>query len=474
MNPYKPNQKFGILIGTRGFFNGQLAQGDREKITTLMKRLGFSQILLPAAETPSGAVESVDDAKKCAALFGQHRESLDGVVVLLPNFGDEVAIANTLRLANLNVPVLIQATNDRIDRLDIKSRRDSFCGKISVCNNLIQYGIPFSLTSSHTCDVDSPGFENDLLRFAAVCRVVKGLRNARLGAVGARPGAFQTMRYSEKILQANGISVISVDLSEILAAANKIGSNDGALKEKLAEIHAYGSIEPKTASEAIQKQARFGLALDRWIAENDIQAAGVLCWQSIQFNLGCAACLSMSLLGEKGIPCACEVDIMGAISMYALGLASQNASALIDWNNNYGDDPDLCVVQHCSNHPKSFFKAPISIGPLGVMSANIGEEICFGAVKGKIAAGPMTYLRATTDDLSGRIKAYCGDAAFTSDPADLDGGTGVCRIPRLQELMQYMCLNAFEHHGAMVRGHCAGILREAFERYLGWNTYVHG
>jgi L-fucose isomerase-like protein len=375
----------------------------------------------------------------------------------------------------LDVPVLVQASDDDIVNVDTANRRDSFCGKLSVCNNLYQYGIPFTDTTYHTCPVDSAVFERDLLYFARVCRVVNGLRKARIGAIGARPAAFQTMRASEKLLQAAGITVIPVDLSEIIFRANRLDDQAAKVKAKLAEIREYGSIPPtiRDLDQKLLRQARLCVVLDEWIAENSIDAAGVQCWTSIQNNYGCAACLAMSMLSNKLVPCACEVDLAGAVAMYALALATGNPSALADWNNNYQDDRNMCVAQHCSNYPRGFIGNLPEIAALDVLGANIGTEICFGAVKGRVAPGPMTCFRVSTDDVRGKIKAYVGEGEFTDDPFPMSGGIAVCRIPNLQRLMKYICKNGFEHHTAMVRTHCADVIEEALTTYVKWELYRH-
>ena len=172
-------------------------------------------------QTAHGAVETYEDAKKCAELFKQHAAEIDGIIITLPNFGEERGLADTLRLANLKVPVLIQATPDHAGKMSIAFRRDSFCGKMSICNNLKQYGIPYSLTTLHTEAPDSTEFKADLQWFAAVCRIVRGLRNVRFGAIGARPTAFNTVRYSEKLLERSGITVETLDLSEVMGRIEK-------------------------------------------------------------------------------------------------------------------------------------------------------------------------------------------------------------------------------------------------------------
>lgn len=470
---FKQKITFGVILGTRNIFNFELAREGRAQILAELDKLGFDSVILPASETPTGAIETIEDARKCADLFSKNRNIIDGIIVVLPNFGDELGIINTLKYAELNVPILIQAVDDDNDKVDVKSRRDAFCGKLSVCNNLYQYGMPFTDTTFHTCKINSDVFRNDLKKFAAVCRVISGLKHARIGAVGARPGAFQTMRSSEKLLQMSGITVVPVDMSEILGEAQRIDNQAGVVKTKVSEIKAYGKIPSSINDLKISTQAKFGLALENWIAKNDIDAAGVQCWESIQKNYGCATCVSMSMLGEKLIPCACEVDVTGVISMYMLALAAGTPPAILDWNNNFGEDRNMCVCTHCSNYPKSFFQNEIEISNLDVLGTTLGQENCFGAVKGKVKAGPMTYFRISTDDSLGLIKSYVGEGEFTDDAYGMDGGIAVTRIPDLQMLMKYMCKEGFEHHVAMVRGNVSDIIAEVVETYLGWDLYLH-
>ena len=464
---------FGIVVGSREFFNGAPALESRAEVSAHLEALGIKALQLPADATKNGAVQSRQDARLYADFFRQHRDEIAGLVILLPNFGDEVAIAELVSLARLDVPILLQASNDEIDKVDVRSRRDAFCGKISVANNFYQYGVPFTETSLHTCDVGSDLFRGDLDRFARVCRTVRGLRNARIGAIGARTAPFHTMRYSEKLLQAAGITVVTVDLSEIISSASRLADDDGAVKAKLDEVMAYGTIPAHIARGNIVKQAKWGLAVDRWIDENECDASSIQCWSSLQENFGCATCLSMSMMGEKLMPSACEVDVMGAVSMYALALASGAPPAILDWNNNYGNAPDMCVCTHCGNFPKTFIGDTPEISNLDVLGTVLGQERCFGAVKGKVKAGPMTFFRLSSDDCSGTLKAYVGDGEFTDDPFPMDGGIAVSRVARLRDLMSFITRNGFEHHVAMVRDHHAAVVNEAVTRYLGWPIYHH-
>ena len=456
---------FGVIIGTRGIFNPQLAYSDRKILLKTLDSLRYNYIILPEGETSSGNIETYQDAKKCASLFKKNQDKIDGILVILPNFGDELGIVNSIVLSGLHVPVLVQASCDEIDKVSVSERRDSFCGKISVCNNFVQYGIPFTNTMLHTENVDSPEFKTDLDRFARVCKIVGGLKNARLGAIGTRPAAFQTMRFSEKILQDYGITVVPIDLSEILAAAHQVDQKKAALK--VDEIKNYGKIPARINNEHIIKQARFSLAVEEFIEKNELIAGAIQCWDSLENHYGCAACLTMSMLGERGIPFACEMDIAGALSMLCLQLATGNSAALLDWNNNYGSNPNQCACTHCSNFPKSFVENDIEISELDILGATIGKDRCFGAIKGHVAPGGFTFFRVSTEDRSGDIKSYTGEGQFLDAPFPMDGGIAVTEVENLQRIMQYICQEGFEHHVAMVRGNVANVLEEA-AKYLKW------
>jgi L-fucose isomerase-like protein len=465
---------FGLIVASRGFFNAELAVNVRAKLLSTLEEQGYKYVITPQDATPCGAIETREHAKLAARLFHQNADQIDGLIVVLPNFGDELGVVETLRMASLDVPVLVQACDDELDKLGVDQRRDAFCGKLSVCNNLYQYNIPFTNTSYHTYPIDSQEFISDLDFFARVCRVVKGLRNARIGAIGARPAAFQTVRYSEKLLQDSGINVVPVDLSEIIFGAQSLADDDADVQTKLAQVKDYGHIPDYVPDANILKQAKLSVTLDRWMEANECDASAVECWDSIQKNYGCATCLSMAMMGDRLMPSACEVDVVGAVSMYALLLASGNPPSFQDWNNNYGDDRDMCINVHCSNFPQGFMQAEIEISNLDVLGATLGPDRCFGAVKGQAAAGPMTFFRISTDDPQGIIKAYVGEGEITDDPiGNLQGGAAVCRVPDLQALLNYMCRNGFEHHVAVTRGHYAAVLDEAISNYLGWDLYDH-
>jgi L-fucose isomerase-like protein len=462
-----------VIVGNRGFFPAHLAQSGRQTILEVLANAGIRAIIPDENATRVGAVATLQEAHVYADLFKQHRDEIDGVLITLPNFGEEWAIADTLRLSGLDVPILIHAFPDDLQKMAIADRRDSFCGKMSICNNLRQYDIKYTLTSLHTVDPNSPSFQADLQRFAAVCRVVRGLRRARIGMMGARPVAFNTVRFSEKLLERAGISVKTLDLSEVFGAIGQMTDDDEKVAAKRTLIERYARTA-NVPDQALTKMAKLGVVLDRWVAENELDATAIQCWTSMEEFFGVVPCTIMSMASNSLMPSACETDVAGTVAMMALALASGRPSALLDWNNNYGEDADKGVVFHCSNLPKDVFTDEIPVMQYQeIIAGALGADNAYGTIYGRMRENPFTYLRVSTDDLKGEIVAYVGEGRFTSDPIDTFGGYGVVEVPRFQELLAYICESGFEHHVAINQTRIAAPVYEALTKYLGWSTYYH-
>lgn len=465
---------FGAIVANRSLFPAHLAAEERANLLDCLRQAGHQAVILGKDDTELGAVAGFEDAQKCASLFRKNGGKLEGIIVLLPNFGEGAGVAEAIRLSGIHLPVLVVACDDSEKKMDPAHRRDAFCGKISLCSRLYQYGIPYTETSTHTCKIRSVQFSVDLAKFAAVCRVVNGVRHARIGVLSTRPNAFQAVRYSEKLLEGSGISIMDTDFSEIRSRAEAISGNGCAVAEKIREIRAYGRIAGTAVPQTLARQAGLCIAFENWVRENNCDAVAVQCRDSIRDAGGYTACLAMSMTGEKGIPCACGADIAGALTMFTLYLASGSPPGYLTWSNNFGEDRDRCVCLHCSNFPKSFFGGEFEITGLGEPDAAMGAQKPAATCEGQIAPGPVTFAAIITDGRSGKIKAYMGEGEALDDPVDTRGGVALCRIPRLQELMEYICKNGFDCHAAMCRSQIAGILREAFENYLGWEVYRHG
>jgi L-fucose isomerase-like protein len=461
----------GVIIGNRGFFPATLARDGREEVLRVLEQQGFRTICLSPEESKFGSVETLQEARKCADLFKKHREEIDGILVSLPNFGDERGVANSIRMSGLEVPVLIQAFPDEPSKMLMGGRRDSFCGKISACNNLWQYGIRYTLTARHTVAPSSDSFRADVEAFAATCRVVKGLRNVRVGVLGARPAAFNTVRFSEKLMERASISVETLDLSEVFGRIARMKDDDPKVKAKLASIESYVTTQGVPPA-SLLKMGKFGVVVDEWMQANELAGTSIQCWTAMQEFFGVVPCTMMSLMSNNLLPSACETDMAGMIGMYALQLASGTPSAIVDWNNNFGEDPDKCVIFHCSNLPKHFFE-DFKMDFQEIIAGSVGKDNTFGTVVGKLKSGPVTLCRVSTDDLHGTMRAYVGEGEITNDRPQSFGGYGVVRIPGLQELLQYICKNGYEHHVAVNRSRYARAVAEALANYKGWQVHHH-
>ena len=471
MSAQSRTMTFGVVVGNRGFFPDHLAKTGREEILAVLEGVGAKAIVLSPDQSKYGAVETYDESMRCAELFKKHAEEIDGIIVTLPNFGEERGIVDAIRLSGLKVPVLVQATPDRSDNMTIAVRRDSFCGKMSACNNMMQYGIKYSLTTLHTEAVTSPEFKADLEWFSAVCRIVKGLKNLKIGAIGARPAAFNTVRYSERLLEQSGISVDTLDLSEIFGRIQRMKDNDDAAQGKLKAIKGYVSTQG-IPDDALLKMAKLGAVIEGWMKQTHCTISAVQCWTSMEEYFGVVPCTVMSMMSNDLLPSACEVDVPGVLSMYMLALASGTPSALLDWNNNYGTDPNKCVCFHCSNLPKHFFQ-DVRMDYQEIIAGTVGKLNTFGTCVGRVKAGVMSFARFSTDDRRGVIRGYTGPGRFTDDPLETFGGAGVAEIPQLQKLLKYICREAFEHHVAANFSDVSKAVHEAAVRYLGWESYYH-
>ncbi|MCB0717786.1 MAG: L-fucose/L-arabinose isomerase family protein [Bacteroidetes bacterium] len=462
----------GVIVGNRGFFPSHLCESGRKTILDVLEKAGIRAVITHEETTNNGAIESLEEARRCADLFKQKRDEIDGILVTLPNFGDERAIANVIRWSGLDVPVLVHAFNDAPGKMSLQYRRDSFCGKMSACNNLHQYGIKYSLTTHHTMDPESETFARDLQRFAATCRVTRSLKSVRLGQIGARPAAFNTVRYSEKLFERSGISVETLDLSELMGWIRQMGDDDAAVKAKLDEIGDYTTVTG-VPQESLVKMAKLGVAVDRFMNDQGLAATAIQCWTSLEEFYGVVPCTCMSMLSNNLMASACEADIAGTVSMYALQQASGVPAALLDWNNNYGEELDKGVVFHCSNLPNAFFGDARKMDFQEIIAGTVGKENTFGTIVGRIDPGPFTYCRVSTDDYTGAIRAYVGEGNFTDDTMETFGGYGVFEVPRMQQLLAHICENGFEHHVAATRAEVAAPLKEALGKYLDWSVYLH-
>lgn len=456
---------FALFFGNRGFFPESLIASARKEVSTRLESLGYGVLTSDEKATRYGAVESPEEGRVYAAFLEKNKGKFDGVILCLPNFGDETGAVEALRDAN--VPIYILAYPDEPDKMDFSSRRDAFCGKFSIMDVFKQYGIKFTVFPPHVLSPSSKLFEEQIADFAAVCRVVKGMKRCTVGAVGARTSAFKTVRFDELCLEKYGITTEVFDLSEIIRRVQlkDMASDECKVKKETFKNYCDFSSVPEANFANLVK---LSVVLDEIIAENHLDALALRCWLELEKVLHIAPCVILSELNDRGFPAACELDIGNAIGMYALKLATGNPAACLDWNNNYADDPDKCILFHCGPVAQSLMTAKGKVIDHPMFAKALGAGCGYGCNVGRIAPASFSFASSTTQD--GKLSFYIGDGEFTADPIapEFFGCAGVAKIENLQRKLYNLGYAGYRHHVSVAPGRVASALREAFSRYLGY------
>ena len=460
---------FATFFGNRGFFPASHQATARKEMREVLEGLGHGVLMLDESATRHGAVESPEEGRIFADFLRSHRGKFQGVILCLPNFGDETGAVEALKDAG--VPILVQAYPDAMDQMAPSLRRDAFCGKFSVMDVFCQYGLSFTSLAPHTAHPNSDAFKQNIDYFARLCRVVAGLWEMTVGMIGARTTAFKTVRIDELALQRHGITTETIDLTHVFDRIEKLDAADGDLKAKHKSLAAYTRWDgvPKAA---VDKLARLAVVLDQLADEFGMDAMAVRCWIEMQEQLGISPCVLLSEMNNRGRVAACEVDIGNAVTMAALRLASDKPSACLDWNNNYGDDLDKCILFHCGPVPQSLMAGPGLVTDHDILIKAVGAGCAWGCNTGRIAPGDLTFGSMITQD--GRLEFYLGEGRVTDDtiPSDFFGCAGVVEIPNLQDALITIGQAGHRHHVSITPGHVLAPVKEAFEKYLGYDVTV--
>lgn len=456
---------FALFFGNRGFFPESLIASARQEITAVLTSLGIGTISLPADATRYGAVETAAEGRLYAKFLAEHRGEYDGVILSLPNFGDENGASEALQDAG--VPIYIQAYPDELDKMDFAHRRDSFCGKFSIMDVFTQFGLPFTAWAPHTLAPTDPEFTVQMRQFAATCRIVKRLKRCRMGAIGARPTLFKTIRFDEVTLQRYGITTEVFDNSDLLVKVDHIKDSAPELASKIERFRDYTDFSCVPADK-LTTLAKISLALDQFIEEHQLDAIGLRCWNDLQHTLKISPCVLLSELNDRKIPAACELDIGNAVTMLALHAASDEATACLDWNNNYPGDPDGCILFHCGSIPQSLMAGKGKVIDHAMFAKALGSGCAYGCNVGFIRPMDFTFASSTTQN--GKLKFYSGEGKFTGQPLGegFFGCGGSAHIPDLQKKLVNIGYAGYRHHTSVTPGLWKQAIDEAFVRYLGY------
>jgi L-fucose isomerase-like protein len=455
-----------LYFGNRGFFPASLIAGAREEITRAVADAGYDYIIPDVDMTRYGAVETREEGWKYAKWLKEHEGEYNGVIICLPNFGDENGAMAALQ--DCGVPILIQAYPDEIGKMDFEHRRDAYCGKFSIADVFHQYGIPFTMLEPHVVHPSSKAFTQNLQDFAAICRVVNGMKRFSIGAIGARTTKFKTVRYDEITLQKYGITVETFDLSELIHKVQKMEDHSPKVVAKKEVLINYTDFS-KVPENKINTLAKISVVVDEYIENYHLDCVTLRCWDEMHEILGVAPCVLLSELNDRGIVTSCEIDLCSAINMYSMHLASEQPTINLDWNNNYTDDPDKVILFHCGPVAQSLMMEKGTVTDHKMFAK--GNPGCgWGSNEGRIKAFPMTYSNCKTEN--GKLTFYVGEGKFTEEPIEdgYFGCGGVAVIKNLQPKLVKLGQNGFRHHTAVGVGHMSKVLNEAFTYYLGYDV----
>ena len=461
--------KFALYFGNRGFFPESLIASARQEVTDALTKLGIETLALPAEATRYGAVETADEGRVYAKFLKEHQGEYDGVILTLPNFGDENGASEALGQAG--VPIYVLAYPDELDKMDFAHRRDAFCGKFSIMDVFTQFGIPFTAWPPHTLSPLDPLCTVEMVQFAAVCRIVKALKRCRIGAIGARPTLFKTIRFDEATLQKYGITTEVFDNSDLLVRVEKIRNEDPALVAKMERFKGYTNFSAVPADK-LADLAKVSLAIDQIVEEKELSAVGLRCWSDLQLTLKISPCVILGELNDRGIPAACELDMCNAVAMLALHAASGQAPACLDWNNNYPGDPESCILFHCGSTAQSLMAAKGQVIDHPMFAKSLGAGCGYGCNVGRIR--PMDFTFASMMTKEGKLCYYSGEGAFDdrTPGKGFYGCGGVARIPGLQAKLNTIGYSGYRHHVSATPGFWKKAIDEAFTRYLGYQQTV--
>lgn len=459
--------KFALFFGNRGFMPAELIAGARTDMIEAVTDAGHEALVMDENATRYGAVETRDEGLLYHDWLKSHEGEYDGVILCMPIFIDENGAVTALRDAG--VPILMQAYPDEIGKMDFQHRRDAYCGKFSVTDVFYQYKIPFTVYKPHVVHPLTAAFRKNLDDFAAVCRVVKGMKRFNLGCIGARTTAFKTVRFDEVTLQRYGINIESFDLSELIFAVQKKADSDSAVLEKVKRLEAYTDFS-KVPEQNKLTLAKISVIIDEYIDAYHLDAITLRCWNEMETILRVCPCVLISELNDRGITASCEIDLCSAITMRAMSLASGKPAACLDWNNNYGEDENKVILFHCGPVAQSLMAGKGTVTE-HKMFAKGDPGSGWGSNEGRIAAFDMTYSNCFTEN--GKLTVYADEARFTGEPIEpaFFGCGGVAEIPNLQNKLLRLAKGGFKHHTTVGVGHMKEILEEAFSTYLGYEIF---
>ena len=461
--------KLALLVANRGFFPSTVIESAKDDMREAARRCDIELLEIPESLTRYGAVETTAEGNLYAEFLKQHYGEYDGIIVCLPNFGDENGIKAAIK--DSNVPMLLQAYPDEIGKMDFASRRDAFCGKLGLTSVLKQMAYKYTSFAPFTMHPLSDEFHEELMDFIGICRTVKGMKHMRLGCFGARTTAFKSVRYDEIAMEKHGIETETLDMSALFAKVRAIADDDPRIEGWIDRLKSAMSFEGASAY-AATALGKLAAAMEEIIRNMSLDAFAIRCWSELQDEMKITPCSVLGIFNSMGIPGACETDVTNAIVMKALNLVSGRPVGCLDINNNYGTEPDKCILFHCGPLPMDLMDAPGHIEEHKMFTKTQGNDCSWGLNVGHIKPGKVTVAGCRTEN--GEVQYYVENAVITGDPVEDEffGTSGVLELKDLQNKVTHLSEAGFRHHAIIVNGWHERALSEALSKYLGYKRII--
>lgn len=448
--------KIGFVPASRTIFDQELAVKVRGDVIEALRDAGLEVVAPGEGLTENGLVQTPAEAERVGRLFDQ--EGVSGVVVGALNFGNEVPAALAALSRADERPVLLFGVGEEGELTREASRRDSFCGLISIATALRHREARFVFPRRAVCFPDDAEFRLAIFEFGNVCRAVAEVSGAVYGLFGPRPEEFETCAFDElSLLRKLGIRVVPVPLTTLFSLAAAVPVE---VEREIAE-DMKGSVDCSGVSESdLAKMARLEAALDGIIEERGLSGLALQCWTSIQDDYGVSPCFVMSRLTDRGVPCACEVDIHGTLSMHLLSLVAGSTAGLADWNNRHYRAADVFSAWHCGVFPPSLCSGEKRLSYHNILADSTGTAVGkFGTVESRLDGGPVTMMRVTEHPWD-TWPVLIAEGDVVDVPGDSPGSHGWVRVSDLDRLYAKL-LRGFPHHTAIAAGHVGGALMAA-------------
>lgn len=441
--------KLGFVPSHRVPFDMDWAKDMRDRtIRSIRENCGAELICPDEALTKKGLVSDEQDAKKTIALF--KKNDIDALIIGTMTFGEELPNL-IIAEAFSNIPIHLFGTKEGPFTSDGNRRSDSFCGTISTAAGLNRRNIIFDFSGIFFPEEEE--FIEAVTRFINSSAAYKGFMGAKVGTVGPRPAPFETCAVNEvKMIQDFRQKIVPITLLKLYSDIK----GSGQIKE-VEDI--AGQIEndydlTKIDKKSLLNMARLEYFLEKYAKDLGLAGLGIQCWTAMQEEIGVSPCLVMGRLTDKGIMCACEVDVHGVLTMAVQYNLSEKKEVphFIDWTIAHQEKENTFFAWHCGNAPISLCRegARPLVESHSVLGEMLGTDKSGGTAEFELKEGDVTLCRLA--ETGGGFKMLIAKGRTVSDSRKLRGSWKWIEVEDLDLLYRTIIEEGFIHHASMIFG----------------------